>query len=84
MGEQFCRHMDHVHKRLAAPQFDWDTTPLPDDPVTISPPSNDATVSPPEDRVVTPPSEPTPRPTDPPQRRYLVRKRVQPDWYVPS
>ena len=43
-------------------------------------------MSPPEDQVVTPPSDPTPTdptPTDPPQRRYPVRKRGPPDWYIP-
>ena len=82
-GRTVRRHMDHVRKRLASPQFDWDTTPP---PVTIPSPSDDA-MSPPEDQVVTPPSDPTPTdptPTDPPQRRYPVRKRGPPNWYIPN
>ena len=82
-GRTVRRHMDHVRKRLASPQFDWDTTPP---PVTIPSPSDDA-MSPPEDQVVIPPSDPTPTdptPTDPPQRRYPVRKRGPPDWYIPN
>ena len=38
-GRTVRRHMDHVRKRLASPQFDWDTTPP---PVTIPSPSDDA------------------------------------------